>query len=347
MNVLKKIFIIAFLLSTIMTICHAQVVDIKESAEYIMGDGETKATATEKAITIARRRASERAGVYVKSYSKSDMGTLTNDEIEVVSASFMKDKEKPIVTTSLLSGGNIVLTAVVFVTIDTNEIENYVNKLLQDKNKNEELEIMKSDSENKYNQLLQNYEKLLEKLLDMEKQMKKTNDSNKPRTEPMESKSSNDDNYKKLQEDYSRLQKQLDALQKTIEATENTRKNDINNNGNEIDNFAGKKKTDIGGIQVERFVDPNTGKTLNREDWCLFYAIKYKIAHLPNWGEYHEKDTKGHHVKKSCWNWVPVELGGRGNVHVRLSKDKQYFELYTDYESKTLKRIRVKQSNQH
>lgn len=339
---LKKIFIIAFLLSAIMTICHAQVVDIKESAEYIMGDGETKAAATEKAITIARRRASERAGVYVKSYSKSDMGTLTNDEIEVVSASFMKDKEKPIVTTSLLSGGNIVLTAVVFVTIDTNEIEGYINKMLQDKNKTDkELETLKSDSENKYNQLLQNYEKLLEKLLAMEKQMKQSKDSNKPKTEPMESKPSNDDNYKKLQEDYSRLQKQLDALQQTIQAAENARKNEVNNNG--IDSFNSKAKIDIGGIQVERFVDPNTGKTLKREDWCLFYAIKYKIAHLPNWGEYHEKDTKGRHVNKSCWNWVPVELGGRGRVHVRLSKDKQYFELYTSFEPKTLKRIRVKQ----
>ena len=61
-----------------------------QEATYLMGDDDSKMTAKNKAILIAKRECIEKAGVYVSSYSKSISGILKNDTIESFSASIMK-----------------------------------------------------------------------------------------------------------------------------------------------------------------------------------------------------------------------------------------------------------------
>ncbi len=61
-----------------------------QEATYSMGDDDSKISAKNKAIMIAKRECIEQAGVYMSSYSKSVQGLLKNDVIESFSASLMK-----------------------------------------------------------------------------------------------------------------------------------------------------------------------------------------------------------------------------------------------------------------
>lgn len=89
--------ILAICFSPATVIC-AQEYTIEATGIYMMGDGpdENVNTAKERARTEALRQASEQAGVYVESYSKSQNLSLLCDEIDVVSAQVCKVKRTTI-----------------------------------------------------------------------------------------------------------------------------------------------------------------------------------------------------------------------------------------------------------
>jgi tetratricopeptide (TPR) repeat protein len=64
--------------------------EIIAEGEYVMGAGETMAIAEERAMKKAAQNAAEEAGAFVKSYSKVQNMTLTEDVVEVVANHAMK-----------------------------------------------------------------------------------------------------------------------------------------------------------------------------------------------------------------------------------------------------------------
>ena len=64
--------------------------EIIAEGEYVMGSGETMAIAEERAMKKAAQNAAEEAGAFVKSYSKVQNLTLTEDVVEVVANHAMK-----------------------------------------------------------------------------------------------------------------------------------------------------------------------------------------------------------------------------------------------------------------
>ena len=357
---LKRIAFLALLISLIfVSVCSAKMIDIKESAEYSVGDGETKAAATEKVIAIARRRAIERAGVYVQSYSKTDMGVLTNDEIEVVSATVMKDKEKPVVVISLSPSGSILLTANVFITINTDDINRYINESKDRKLKKDIGDTSQKETEEKYNKLQKHYEDVLKKLELMQQKLDemKKDDDNHTQT-ANESISASDENYKKLEEEYKNSKNQLKILQekRNMELKEKKDRDPINEpnkqtkdkiekgnyNNSAIISYGTDVKTPEAKAEsfvFKKYIDPNTSNFLTRDQWCFYYEIfDIDISR----GRNHENAGVGGHKGKLCWNWVPVELGGNGQVHIRISQDKKYFEIYTTDHTATITKVKIK-----
>ncbi|MEI9478591.1 MAG: hypothetical protein WCO26_18760, partial [Deltaproteobacteria bacterium] len=63
---------------------------IFEEFKYNVGDGENITVATDRSKKEAVRKASERAGVFVKSYSKVSNYVLTDDQVEFFSANVLK-----------------------------------------------------------------------------------------------------------------------------------------------------------------------------------------------------------------------------------------------------------------
>jgi len=111
---------------------YAEIVNIKETASYNMGDSETPSVATSRAIELARRQAGEKVAVYIESYSKSINNVLTEDVIKVTSASIMKDRVTPETRRSLDPDGSMNITATIDVIIDTDQIKGMLNRVIQD-----------------------------------------------------------------------------------------------------------------------------------------------------------------------------------------------------------------------
>lgn len=355
---MKKIVFLAVLISLIVaSVCNAKMIDIRETAEYSVGDGETKAAATEKVIAIARRRAIERAGVYVQSYSKTEMGVLTNDEIEVVSATVMKDKEKPVVVLSLSPTGNILLTANVVITIDTDDINQYINDSKERKLKADISDTSQKETEEKYNKLQKHYEDMLKKLELMQKKLDEMKENSQTQT-ANESISENNKDYKRSEEDNKNPNNQSKVLQEknNVKIDEKKDRDHITEPDKRIKNKIEKSnynnsviitygadvnspEAKAGNFVFKKYIDPNSGDFLARDQWCIYYEI-FNIDITR--GRNHENAGIGNHKGKSCWNWVPVELGGTGEVHIRISKDKKNFELYTTDHTATITKVKIK-----
>lgn len=129
----KKLFKIAitilFCLILGSLVCQASSITITETAEYAMGDGETKHVASQRAIELARRQASEKAGVYIESYTKTVNHTIEIDEINFISASIMRDIEKPSIKTILTNSGDIHLIATIVVEINPEQIPVLIDRM--------------------------------------------------------------------------------------------------------------------------------------------------------------------------------------------------------------------------
>ncbi len=126
-----KVGVFAFLLLMGANV-QAEVIVVQESASYIMSDSETPSIAADRATQMARRQASEKVAVCVKSYTKVTASEVEMDEIEVVSVGLMKDRETPKISRVLTSDGQMKITSDIVVQIETDDIEQMLAKVQGD-----------------------------------------------------------------------------------------------------------------------------------------------------------------------------------------------------------------------
>lgn len=98
---MKKLVCVIAVLLLVPTAAFSSTKEIVSEGTYNMGDAESPSVAEGRALLNAKRTALEQAGTYVKSYSKVINLTLTEDEVEVLTAGIMEvtiiDKKRSIV----------------------------------------------------------------------------------------------------------------------------------------------------------------------------------------------------------------------------------------------------------
>ena len=115
--------------------------------EYMMTEFEMAGTAKQRAKFYAVRNAQEKAGIYIKSHSKSVNSTLTEDEIIAISAGIVQILDVKIV--SVPSDDGVTFQAKVKVNIDTDRIDDWLERDPKERERliNENKELQKSISE--------------------------------------------------------------------------------------------------------------------------------------------------------------------------------------------------------
>ena len=97
---------------------------------YIMSEGENLSVAKERAKADAMRNAAEKAGTYVKSYSRSKNFELEEDIIETMTANILKLVEAPkfLPYEQLDNLEGLLIRVIVKVQIDDSDINRWLNK---------------------------------------------------------------------------------------------------------------------------------------------------------------------------------------------------------------------------
>ena len=113
---------------------HAATEDFSARGEYVMEENDSQDHAYGIALQEAMRQASQQAAVSVKSRSTSSDNQLTNDEVEMVTASLMKIKEKKF-DIDVMADGHLLAIATIVATIDIEEAEKMAQQLLAEKAK--------------------------------------------------------------------------------------------------------------------------------------------------------------------------------------------------------------------
>lgn len=128
---------------------HAEVKNYVGTDEYIMSEGENLGVAKERAKQKAIRNAQEQAGIFISSYSKTSMFKLVEDEIIAISGGILKIQDVKFETTVLQNATGISIRATVTATIDTNDINKYLEKNLSERQENAKVfhELQKANEE--------------------------------------------------------------------------------------------------------------------------------------------------------------------------------------------------------
>ncbi len=131
-------FVLHFLIVTVIilltpTAAYAKVVTVEAEGTYLVGDGlnENINIAKELARRDALRNASERAGVYVQSYSVTSNNVLTKDEVTVVSASILQIINQECFPT--VEGDNIKFIYRIKANIDVSNLNSQIDRVLNNK----------------------------------------------------------------------------------------------------------------------------------------------------------------------------------------------------------------------
>ncbi len=135
-----------------MPFAEAKTQTIEATGVYQMGENDTIATAKENAKKAALRAAAERAGVYVRSYSKTKNLKLTDDQVEVISIQTMQVKDCTF--TQDYTNNTLVIHAAIRATVDDNDFQNF-QKRLDERDKIEALQ-SQLDAEKAKNQAVLN-----------------------------------------------------------------------------------------------------------------------------------------------------------------------------------------------
>lgn len=128
---MKKIFALLLASFFIMGNANAEIKTYEGVGEYAMSDFETPEVAKQRAKQRAEQNAQEKAGVFVKSNTKVVNYQVKDEEIEVMTSGIMKvhsveyDKK--------IDGEEFIFTAKVLVDIDTDEIDNWLQKNIAEK----------------------------------------------------------------------------------------------------------------------------------------------------------------------------------------------------------------------
>ena len=152
------IFFTAIFLYSFPICCYASQMQIEAVGSYVVGDGkeETPTEAKHRAKQEALRIASDRAGIYVESYSHTENMQITEDEIRTV-ASEIISIIKESYDVNLLPNYVLQYTARITAVIDTDSIQ---GKLQEERERFKQMERESAEIKEKYNSLKSENEKL-------------------------------------------------------------------------------------------------------------------------------------------------------------------------------------------
>ena len=128
---MKKFFLLLTAIFFIANTANAEIKTYEGVGEYVMSDFETPEIAKQRAKQRAEQNAQEKAGVFVKSNTKVVNLQVKDEEIEVMTSGIMKvhsveyDKK--------IDSEGFIFTAKVLVDIDTDEIDNWLEKNVAEK----------------------------------------------------------------------------------------------------------------------------------------------------------------------------------------------------------------------
>ena len=127
---MKKFLSAALIVGSLLTApsAEAEVKSYDGVGEYIMSDFETPDVAKQRAKMYAERNACEKAGVYIKSYSRSENLELVADEIETMTNGILKVLSVEYKLVPLEQHGGIMYRATVVAEIDTDEVNAWINR---------------------------------------------------------------------------------------------------------------------------------------------------------------------------------------------------------------------------
>ena len=109
----------------------AAVQQVEAEGFYMMGDSpeERMDIAQQQAIVKATKAAAEKAGVFVESFSATNKGELTRDEVRAVAASVLQVKEPVKVVPEVVANGQAIrYHAYVVALVDTANVEKFLEK---------------------------------------------------------------------------------------------------------------------------------------------------------------------------------------------------------------------------
>lgn len=138
------------------TMAFAEIMTVEADDTYLMGDGmeERMDVAQTMAIAKATQRAAEKAGVFVESFSATQMGSITQDEVRAISATVLEVQEPVKVIPEVVAGGQAIrYHAYVVAVVDTSNISRILsqgsanNEDIVRKNKEYEEELAKVHAE--------------------------------------------------------------------------------------------------------------------------------------------------------------------------------------------------------
>lgn len=149
-----------FLLALVMALCIMPVVSaapqvITATGEYTMGDNDSPKIAKDAARQEAMRSASEQAGVYVESYSRTQNMQLTEDDVKVISASVLKILDEQ--ATPTLEDGVWRYTVTIRAEVDTDNID--LQALMAKRSELEKLQQERDELKRQNEALLAQYKK--------------------------------------------------------------------------------------------------------------------------------------------------------------------------------------------
>ena len=134
-NFFRRCFIalIGMIFALNAAVAHAEIYTGEGS--YVMSEGENLGVSKERAKADAMRNATEKAGVYVKSYSRSKNFELEEDIIETMTANILKLVENPHfdMPEKVNNLEGILIHVIVKVQIDDSDITRWLNKSEQEK----------------------------------------------------------------------------------------------------------------------------------------------------------------------------------------------------------------------
>lgn len=115
------------LLMIFQTVGFAATGTFSASGEYLMSDYDTPEIAEEIALDFAKQNAAEQAGIYLENYSRSIDSEVEEDEVKTVASSKVEVLTKNI-TRKNQSDGRILLRADIKAKVDTAELDNFLAK---------------------------------------------------------------------------------------------------------------------------------------------------------------------------------------------------------------------------
>lgn len=116
------------LLMIFQTVGFAATGTFSASGEYTMSDYDTPEIAELHALDYAKQNATEQAGIYLESYSRSENFKLADDEIKNVASNNIKISGEPKITREILDSGVVKIRVDINATVDTTVLDEAIKK---------------------------------------------------------------------------------------------------------------------------------------------------------------------------------------------------------------------------